>query len=211
MTGENGVGRFQLMICAADDFSEKEMRDLPRLAERSLSPGRFLVAYWRLSSGWRGQRPVEATLTSSLCGTPEGRGPRGMLFFANMGIRIYGDEGASSPEQELAALLLRRRGPPMRELRHRSPASVVEASRLDTRDFAFTRDVANSVWHLQASGWRRALHARFARLLSWENERVAVRVNGKWEERETRDYSLKSDIVPVPEKYECPLPRMLPV
>ena len=193
---------FDLLIF---DLSSRRGRGLGGFGEieavrERLRPGRFAVFYWPLDRAWRAGPSLESDLVRVLCGDMDNRGGEAVEFFVNMGVRIFSRRSSAAVE-EIFVMVFRKSGESLRARRLEGGAHV-ERSRLDTGDFAFTRDLANNVWHLyRGGGVRRQLVSRFARLLTWDDERVGVWDGARWRAEHSARLALRTDLVPVPEKY----------
>lgn len=199
-----------LIIADAEGMGAEGVASLAGEVKRSLSPGRFFACHWSERRDWTARCPVESILVREMCGGIDRRGREDVEFFANLGVRLY-RVAPSTPVGEAHAAVFRRAGRESVRARLKDGAVSPGGSALDTRDYAFTRDVANNMWHLYERGWRESLRGRLARLLSWHDEKVALFVGGAWTEVESSALRMESDLVPVPEKhtYAFAAPRLV--
>lgn len=145
-------------------------------------PGRYAAAVWPVIQEWRPTVDVEGSIVVGLLGHAEARTEdrqtESWLLHSNLFVRGY-EHAGSAPCETWQVILLRRHGDaPYVRLRSSSPQpvdeDVVSASQIDVANPAFTRDVANNVWHLRAGHIPTAITSRLGRLLCWADEEVVV-------------------------------------
>lgn len=145
-------------------------------------PGRYAAAVWPVVYEWRPTVDVEGTIVLGLLGDAatrtEDRQTESWLFHSNLFVRGYEHAGAAPCETWQVVLLRRNGDAPYARLRPASHQPVdedlVTSSQIDVANPAFTRDVANNVWHLRAGQVPTAVTARLGRLLCWADEDVVV-------------------------------------
>ena len=157
------------------DATRSLCRRVTACARGMVAEGRFAALMWGVSRQWHAQPPIEAWMGEGMLGDPTERGDDAFGLHAHLAVRAYGDDRIE-PVATYRVLLYRRRGP-LPFARKHEVGDLLDRDRLDTTRFAFTRDVANDVWHLPAEDAVTATVARLARLLIWSDERV-VRITG---------------------------------
>ncbi|MDA8000999.1 MAG: hypothetical protein MPK08_04090 [Alphaproteobacteria bacterium] len=166
-----------------------------------LRPGRFAVFYWTLDRRWCPSPPMEGELLRTLCGDMRDRGREKVEFFVNMGVRVFSRHDLEAGE-EIFVMVFRKSGEALRGRRGES-VSLARKSRLDTLDSAFTRDIANNVWHIyRKDGVQKQLVTRFVRLLTWHDEQVGIWNGVRWRSIGSAQMEINSSLVPVPQKYD---------
>lgn len=195
-------------MLASFDTPDTTAETLTRAAHSHLEAGRFLAVREAHDHTWSPRAAHEAQLVQALCGAPEARRTTRddtsdthatFHFFAHLGLRIYDSDEPVRASGEHTILLFRRAGPLARDRRHTLPEAERTANRLAIEDPAFTRDQANSMWHLAADNWHAQLATRLARLLCWRDECVAVLEAGVWRVRAAHSFSADPSLVPVAE------------
>lgn len=149
--------------------------------------GRYGAVAWRIPHVWRATNEVEGALVTGLLGDAqrrtEDRSTEEWLLHSNLFVRAY-DRAGTAPRSTWQVTLLRRRGmapyrrPDSDMARPVSP-SILTASAIDVRNPAFTRDVANNVWHFEGDRIERKIAARLYRLTCWSDEEVLALQSGK--------------------------------
>ncbi|MGR4001047.1 MAG: hypothetical protein OD811_04580 [Alphaproteobacteria bacterium] len=161
-----------------------------------LRPGRFAVFYWPLAQEWRSTHPLESELVQALCGDTNQRKQEEIKFFVNMGVRVFSRQQLL-PIEELFVMVFRKSGPPLRE-RKTEDSSLINKNKLNTHDFAFTRDLVNNVWHVyKKDGIQKQLVTRFARLLTWNDEKIGIWNGSHWRSENSENLPLNLNLVPV--------------
>lgn len=174
-----------------------------RTALAATPPGRFLCVLWPVPLAWVEEPPIEAIIAATLLGRPETRredADEAVTLHANLVVRSYRDD-ALIPCRCFQVLVLRRAGPKLID-RRKAPGGAPEtAARIDTTRPAFTRDWANTVWHVRDDGAEDRIVARLARLLRWPDEAVIRLRPGADAENRVALADMGGDLVGVPERY----------
>lgn len=200
MHGATMAEKVGLVVC---DVSTLDADQIVKLLDKTTAvvpEGRMLAVMWNTTQEFNVRIPVEAIVTSHICGPPDGRCDRSWLFFANGVSRCYSNNDVV-PKTFWNWLIFRRPGPRTLELRSSQSKKVVERSKLQTLDNVFTRDVANNVWHLPARSGRLRTIRRLQALTTWATE-VTVIVSHRGARRRLmhEKLSLKDDYVGRAEK-----------
>ena len=159
-----------------DDRGARSIQRLIKDAVPRVADGRLLVAIWDEAPGWQARFPTEALLTRAVMG-PDATRPRdGWGLFGGGVARTYATGANPGRRPVRTVLWVAFQAPGERALRRRRTADhgIVEASTLPVADPAFTRDVANNIWHLRDDGWLARVLDRLAPLLMWSDERALV-------------------------------------
>jgi hypothetical protein len=164
-----------------------------------VSEGRYLITVFNVVNNWEKRIPIESLTISATLGTVEARSPD-WEFFGNGAIRCFKSSNLRLTKT-LHWSVVRRIGYKPYSRRPDLSKTFLARNTIPVADKAFTRDVANNVWHLKDEDLVARLTARFAALLSWNDEKFIV-VNGSkatiFDDRKKLD--LKSDLVGVPTK-----------
>ncbi len=159
-----------------DGVSISGIKALVHKAMDATPAGRILSVVFPLPQNWTTSKPIEATITLAVMGSPSRRAtdPQWM-FFGNLGVRIYRCRGRSQKvNREIAILMFRRSGPKAYERRLDVSEVTVAASRIEVSHPVFTRDVANNVWHLPLRGHKGHIRRRLSMLLTWSDEKLLL-------------------------------------
>lgn len=157
-------------------LSQEEIALLSQKAATKVPQGRLLAVLYQMPSHWETSTPVESTVIRSVMGRPADRSPdTDWEYFGNVAVRAC----AVAKEQrrvvrEFGLTMVRRSGPKAYERRHQlTPKKILEAH-IPALDPVFTRDIANNVWHVPASGAERRIKHRLAALVAWPDEDLLV-------------------------------------
>jgi hypothetical protein len=144
---------------------------------KNLTPdGRVLSFVFETPREWRISKPLESIITKLILNSPESRdNDVEWIFSGNLGVRIC---NISKEKRQLTSenvvLMFRKKGPKA-FLRRSEVSKVITAkSTLNSLHPAFTRDVANNVWHLPTKTYKRDIRQRLSMLLTWFDEKTAV-------------------------------------
>lgn len=169
-------------------------------AMSSVPAGRLLVAYWTECSAWTRRRPVEAALTQRVLGSASQRTRDGWSFFGNGVCRIYGGPALGAPDTSLHWVAFQAPGERALRRRHTAKAGTLVRSELPVRHAAFTRDVANNVWHFREDDWEESFLRRFQSLVTWSDECSLLLTPEGAEIRPWAPLDLSAALIPVANK-----------
>jgi hypothetical protein len=161
-----------VFLSLSEGSTARTVRRLANTAIPLCAPGRLLVAYWPEPVSWGRRTPVEAILTQTVLGPPESRMRDAWSLFGNGVCRTYADLEPGKLRIVRSVHWVAFQAPGERALRRRPHVdpSLRDGSTLPVTHPAFTRDVANNVWHLPDEVWEVGLVQRFAALLAWSDE-----------------------------------------
>ena len=166
---------------------------------KQVTEGRYLITVFGVLEDWEKRIPVESLIISSTLGQIESRSTA-WEFYGNGAIRCYKSSNLRLTKT-LQWNIVRRQGDKPYSRRSEQNKTSLNKNTIPVSDKAFTRDVANNVWHLKDEDLTARLIARFAALLTWHDEKFTV-ITGKsskvCDERTKLD--LKDDLVGVPTK-----------
>lgn len=144
--------------------------------------GRLAVLLWDLDLAWGPESPRETWVTETFLGKPRDRQgsdvERAFKFFGNLIIRCYSDDPVE-PSRVVYALMFRRAGEPA-YVRRKHEQTPLTQDLLDTKQYSFTRDVANNVWHLPDShDTNKMIVGRLSHIVCWSDEDIVEVEDGK--------------------------------
>ena len=164
-----------------------------------VTEGRYLITVFNVVNNWEKRIPIESLTVAATLGMVDAR-TTDWEFFGNGAIRCYKSSNLRLTKT-LHWNVVRRVGYKPYSRRPDVSKSMLNKNTIPVSDKAFTRDVANNAWHLKDEDLVGRLTARFAALLSWNDENFVV-VNGSKttyiEERKKLD--LETDLIGVPTK-----------
>lgn len=188
------------------DEKPREIENLVRKAQKFALPGRCLFVLWESNSKWIPSTPVESISVAVVLKNPTDRDATDWSFYGNGTVRMYTDL-FTDPDKIWMWVGFRLMGPKAYKRVAESVLSELEMkkSAIPVADKAFTRDVANNMWHLRNCDGPRRVIRRLQSLTTWSDE-VSCVINAdriEWWDHEKLDCS--DDLVPVVEKidYEC--------
>jgi len=179
---------------AHEDLQEQILRSAKQVTE-----GRYLITVFGITNNWEKRVPIESLIVLNTLGGAENRSTD-WEYYGNGAIRCY-KSNSLRLTKTLQWNIVRRVGDKPYSRRSEQSKTVLSRNTIPVSDKAFTRDVANNVWHLKDEDLTTRLIARFSSLLTWNDEKFTV-VSGKtsktYDQRTKLD--LKSDLVGVPTK-----------
>lgn len=147
---------------------------LGRMIRKAMSAtpeGRQLCVTFPLPDAWGKTAPYEAIITNAVLGRPSERTePHEWVFSGNICVRrCKVIRGKRQVVGEVGVLMFRRSGDMAYKKRTQVDEVTIDSATLETLHPAFTRDVANNVWHLpvQCVG---KLRNRLQALFTWPGE-----------------------------------------
>lgn len=187
------------LILKSENKSFDQIQSQIRKSAELVTEGRYLITVFNVVDTWEKRVPIESLTIATTLGTVEARSSD-WEFFGNGAIRCYKSSNLHLT-RTLHWNVVRRVGNKPYSRRPDLGKTFLTRNTIPVSDKAFTRDVANNVWHLKDEDLVARLTARFAALLSWNDENFLV-VNGSKativEGRTKLD--LKLDLIGVPTK-----------
>jgi hypothetical protein len=164
-----------------------------------VTEGRYLITVFNVVENWEKRIPLETLTLASTLGSVEARSSD-WEFFGNGAIRCFKSSNLRL-SKTLQWNIVRRTGDKPYSRRPVLGKTALSRNTIPVSDKAFTRDVANNVWHLKDEDLDARLAARFSTLLSWNDENFIVLNGTKTLNIEGRTrLDLKGDLVGVPTK-----------
>ena len=161
-----------------------------------LEAGRMLGIYWQVPridrvDSWN----PEMQITTEFLMSPADRDSNEeWLFSANGACRAYNSDQVL--EKTYLWVLLRKSGPKAYKRIQLVPEEVLHTSKLPVSDPAFTRDVANNVWHLKSSDFETHFTARMRSLTTWADETFVHLGRSGIREIESLQLDLSQGLIP---------------
>jgi hypothetical protein len=187
------------LILNSEKLSLEEISKQIIRARDAVSEGRYLVTVFDAPKDWTSRIPIEGLVISSTLGNIEDRS-HSWEFYGNGAIRCYRSKSLKL-SRTLQWNIVRRTGDKPYVRRPGLPTTFLKKNMIPVSDKAFTRDVANNVWHLKEEDLQDRIIARFSSLLTWQDEEFTVfsgTRSRKIAERTRLD--LSGDLVGVPTK-----------
>ena len=164
--------------------------------------GRVLAAIYDLPSGWGPSYPWESAISSLVLRDPSHRDhePEWQIL-STLAIRCCKVGGKTRKvTRELGVVLFARQGPKAYKRRGFASKKILDSSRIATLHPAFTRDVANNVWHLSASNPIAEIKERLTGLLTWSDESTFSYRKGRKSITGHSTLNLNDSLIGVPTK-----------
>jgi hypothetical protein len=187
------------LFSSADKLTLMEISDQIDKSINYVTAGRYLIAVFDAPVDWNSRVPIESLLITKTLGNIENRNNH-WEFFGNGCIRCYGGK-TNKLKRTLQWIILKREGEKPYKRRGELSGAFIKKNIIPVGDPVFTRDVANNVWNLRVENLKERLVARFAALLSWQDEGFYVLEGSKITEIKNRKkLQLTEDLVGVPFK-----------
>ena len=181
------------------NLSEVNLKRSFRQFGDSVSDGGYIFVLTEFGKTFQPGISIEAIALRELMNSPDSRDDS-WLFFGNGAIRGY-----SEVNKKLSStwqwLVLQKSGEKTLSRRKTSTKKLLKEVTLPVSHFAFTRDVANNVWHLPEKTILPNAINRFGALLSWPGDIMLYSQNGKSPtEVNVKRMDLTSDLIGVAQK-----------
>lgn len=187
------------LILNSEKLSKQEILKQITRSRDLVSKGRYLITVFDAPDDWTSRIPIEGLVVSSTLGPVESRSTD-WEFYGNGAIRCYKSKSLKL-SKTLQWNIVRRSGEKPYARRGSLPAVKLKKNTIPVSDKAFTRDVANNVWHLKDEDLRERLIARFSSLLAWQDEDFILISGSRTKEIVDRSkLILSEDLVGVPTK-----------
>jgi hypothetical protein len=199
MTKETVITSISMSFSNRMDLSELELRNAINEMSELVSNGGYFFVLTEFGKSFKPGLSIESIVVRELMNTPEKRDDS-WLFFGNGAIRGY-----SEVNKKLSStwqwLILQKSGEKTLSRRKTSTKKVLKEAALPVSHFAFTRDVANNVWHLPEKSIIQNAINRFGALLSWPGDVMLYSQNGKFAKKvEIGQMDLTNDLIGVAQK-----------
>lgn len=181
--------------------SARKIGHLVNRGREAVPAGRCLVVLWKPRNSWGEQLPVDSLVTNNVLDVASSRSRCEFEFFANGTTRTYSlRRNAFHLTGCLHWLVFRRVGYRAYARRRDTKKSILKASRLPVLHKAFTRDVANNVWHLPTRVAKDLSLRRLEGLLAWSDEGVLAVQQNKVTQHRVRQFTLEESLIGVATK-----------
>lgn len=199
MTKESAITSISMSFSSRIAFSEPELRKTITDMSDLVSSGGYIFILTEYGKSLMPGLSIESIALRELMNTPEKRDDS-WLFFGNGALRGY-----SEVNKKLSStwqwLILQKSGEKTLSRRKTSSKKLLKEVTLPVSHFAFTRDVANNVWHLPEKSILQNAIGRFGALLSWPGDVMLHSQNGKSPQKvEIKKMNLANDLIGVAQK-----------
>jgi hypothetical protein len=180
-------------------LTEPDLRKKVIEMSKLVSDGGYIFILTEFGKSIKPGLSIESIVLRELMNSPEKRDDS-WFFFGNGAIRGY-----SEVNKKLSStwqwLILQKNGEKTLSRRKTSSKKLLREVALPVSHFAFTRDVANNVWHLPEKSILQNAIGRFGSLLSWPGDVMLHSQNGKLAQRvERKKMDLNNDLIGVAQK-----------
>lgn len=181
--------------------NQRAMRSALLRAANEVPSGRILFVVWTQDEGWASSPPVESIAVDTLLGNPSKRDNSVWEFYGCGTSRLYG-KASVRPAEFVMWVGFRKLGEKayVRKRKSQLTPENLFSSMIPVSDKAFTRDVANNVWHLPLRRGLDRVIARLQSLTTWSDERAVVLKSGRRTLRRHETMDLSQDLIPVAQK-----------
>ena len=199
MTKESAVTSVSLSISNRVTFSEEDLIAKINKLCQLVSSGGYVFVMTEFGKSFKPGMSIEAIVLRELMNSPDKRDDS-WLFFGNGAIRGY-----SEVNKKLSStwqwLILQQSGEKTLTRRKTASNKMLKDVTLPVSHFAFTRDVANNVWHLPEKTIVQNAINRFGALLTWPVDVMLHSQNGKSPlVFEAKKMDLSNDLIGVAQK-----------
>jgi hypothetical protein len=199
MTKDSAVTSITLSISNRATLSEEKLVATINKFSQRVSSGGYVFLMTEFEKSFKPGLSIEAIVLRELMDSPDKRDDS-WLFFGNGAIRGY-----SEVNKKLSStwqwLILQRSGEKTLSRRKTSSNKMLKDVTLPVSHFAFTRDVANNVWHLPEKTLVQNAINRFGALLTWPGDVMLHSQNGKSPlVFESKKMDLSNDLIGVAQK-----------
>ena len=182
-------------IASLDGLTKRDVKVLLEKLEEILLPGRTVMFYWTVAEIGASQVNWEYIISDLLLLSPNQRDSNTVWeFTANGALRGFA-AGVDEPKT-LYWLIVRCSGPKSYTRKSQVDPLTLKKSQIPVTDYAFTRDVANNVWHTDLVRMEEILKSRYLSLTSWSDEPQAVYQHGGFVFSEHEPLDLQFDPIP---------------
>ena len=180
-------------------LSQTDLENTIDQVSKLVSDGGYIFIFSEFRKSFQPGISIESSILRKLMNAPEKRDDS-WLFFGNGAIRGYSDT-TKKHSSTWQWLILQKAGERTLARRKVSTKKMLNSVELPVSHYAFTRDVANNVWHLPESSILPNAINRLGALLSWPGDKVLYSQNGKApKEFEVKKMDLANDLIGVAQK-----------
>jgi hypothetical protein len=166
-----------------------------KILDAELLEGRQCLFIWEASAILEKHAPFENVILNTFLESPSTRNKNDTwVYFGSGAVRTF--DKPSNLSKTYFWLILLRNGPKAYTRVKHVSADMLKISRIPVGDFAFTRDVANNVWHLRDTSHWSSILVRFKNLTSWPDEKVLVVTPQSTRRRVLGSLNLSLDDIP---------------
>jgi len=199
MTKETAITSISISFSNRIALSEPVLRKKITEMSEMVSSGGYVFVLTEFEKTIKPGLSIESIVLRELMNTPKNRDDS-WLFFGNGAIRGY-----SEVNKKLSStwqwLILQKSGEKTLSRRKTASQKLLKEVTLPVSHFAFTRDVANNVWHLPDKSILQNTINRFGSLLSWPGDVMLHSHNGKLPKKvEIKKMDLANDLIGVAQK-----------
>jgi hypothetical protein len=199
MPKDSAVTSLSISFSNRVKFSEIELINSINELSQMVSSGGYVFVLTEFEKSFKPGLSIEAIVLRELMNSPDKRDDS-WLFFGNGAIRGY-SEVSKKLSSTWQWLILQKSGEKTLSRRKSSSSTLLKKVALPVSHFAFTRDVANNVWHLPEKTIVQNAINRFGALLTWPGDIMLHSQNGKSPNNvEVKRLDLSNDLIGVAQK-----------
>ena len=189
------------LIEVSPTFSKAVLERMIREAKAATPEGRQLCLTYPLPDAWNKSEPYEAIITNAVLGRPTERiEPHEWVFSGNICVRrCKVEQGKRHVTGEVGVLMFRRSGDMAYTKRTQVDEDTIRKATLESLHPAFTRDVANNVWHLPVRSIGK-IRNRMQALFTWPGETTLLVLPTSKKKLPWKPLLLDDDLIGVPTK-----------
>lgn len=192
----------EVIGCALLELNEENLNRITgykQILDKELLQGRQCLVIWEVKTLREKQTPFETKILDTFLEPASARGKEDQwVYFGNGAIRCY--DNSNKLVKTYFWIMLLKKGPKAYKRIKSVTQDIFEKSRIPVDDYAFTRDVANNVWHLRSRYHMKTILDRFKNLASWADERILVVLPEGQTRRQIGQLDLGKDDIPKVEK-----------
>ena len=188
------------------DATDSAIRKRIEFVKASTPEGRHCAVAYQMpqASDWGQARNwVEAVSAETFLGQPSDRSEGDAWeFFGNIVVRLCRPRANKRLlMREAGVVIFRRKGEKPYKRRLSASKDLLRRSDIDTLHPAFTRDVANNVWHMRNRRGLNHVIDRLGGLLAWPDERILISDMTTTRARSRKEPAYDKDLIGRPTKY----------
>ncbi len=188
------------------DATDSAIRKRAELMMSKTPEGRCCAVAYEMPQATHRRLPrnwVEAVSVEVFLGPPSDRSEGDEWeFFGTIAVRLCRPRvGKRLLMREAGVIIFRRKGEKAYKRRLSASKDLLESSKLEALQPAFTRDVANNVWHMRNGRGLNHVIDRLGSLLAWSDERILVSDMTTIRARSRKRPAYNEDLIGRPTKY----------